>query len=162
MGKRGPKPTPRRILELSGSWRARRNGREPLPPRGVPRCPTFLGRFAKSKYRELAARLDEMGLLTVIDGDMLAAYCQAWEEFISALKLLITEGRTVKLESGYIQPHPAVAMQRSAWQAMRQFGSLFGLDPSSRTRLEIPEQPPEENDPMEEFLNRKRSTPKAG
>jgi P27 family predicted phage terminase small subunit len=139
MGRRGPKPTPKRILELRGSWRAKRNPHSPEPARDVPRCPSWLGKIAKKKYRDLARTLDALGVLTAVDGELLAAFAVAWEEFVTASQTLAEQGRVNKTQSGYMQPHPAVAMQRSAWAALQRFGALFGLDPSSRSRLEVSE-----------------------
>jgi len=87
----------------------------------------------------LVPELERIGLLTVIDGDALAAYCQAWCEFMIATETLAKEGRHFTTESGYLAPHPAVAQQRSAWQAIKAFAALFGLDPASRARLEVPD-----------------------
>jgi phage terminase small subunit len=55
-------------------------------------------------------------------------------------------------ESGAVQPHPAVAQQRSAWKAVRDFACLFGLDPSSRGRLKVAASPREVDD-FESFLS---------
>jgi P27 family predicted phage terminase small subunit len=71
-----------------------------------------------------------------LDGDALACYCQAWSEFEIATKLLRKEGRTVVMsKTGYVSAHPAIAMQRSAWSAVKSFAALLGLDPSSRQSL---------------------------
>lgn len=135
MGKRGPMPTPSAILKLRGSWRAKARRREPQPRAGRPACPTWLPPAARRKWRQLVPELVRLGLLTVVDGDALAAYCCAWAELQQATQTLDQEGRYVRLASGYLLSHPAVAQQRSAWQAVRAFAALFGLDPSSRTRL---------------------------
>ena len=89
--------------------------------------------------------------MTVVDGDALACYFQAWAEFEHATRMLHLEGRVIRTGSGYPVPHPAIALQRSAWKAVKDFAALFGLDPSSRSRLSVPSQTTEE-DPFEEFL----------
>ena len=98
-----------------------------------------------------------MGLLTVVDGQALAGYCQAWAEFEAATKTIQAEGRTIKepivgtvdgvveVVGNKIKPHPAVAQhRRSAWAAIRAFASLFGFDPSSRSRMHVPGQAAED------------------
>jgi P27 family predicted phage terminase small subunit len=136
----------------------------PQPAARPPRCPSWLDAEAKNKWKELAPELARLGLLTAIDGDVLAAYCQAWAEFRQATETLAREGRFVKVGGllvegndgkeawvGYqIQPHPAVAQQRSAWQAVKSFAALFGLDPSSRSKLHVGGSEPDE---MAEFLS---------
>src|SRR5262249_38927021 len=118
------------------------NSNEPKPKTGRPRCPSWLDADAKRKWRALVPELERLGLLTVVDGDALAAYCQAWAEFKLATETLRPDGRTFTTDSGSLPPHPAVAQQRSAWQAVRAFAALFGLDPSSRTRLSVAPVPP--------------------
>lgn len=103
-----------------------------------PKCPAWLDKAAKSRWRALVPELERLGLLTIIDGDALAAYCQAWAEFEIATRTLQAEGRTFRTESGYLAPHPAVAQQRSAWNAVKTFAALFGLDPADRSQLNVP------------------------
>src|SRR5262245_49052877 len=129
LGRRGPPPTPVEVLRLRGSRRADRNMNAPKPTPGRPRCPAWLDHEAKRKWKALIPELERIGLLTVVDGDALAAYCVAWSELKHATETLEREGRHFKTESGYLAPHPAVAQQRSAWHAVRAFAGLFGLDP---------------------------------
>src|SRR5262245_54055951 len=117
----GPAPTPKSILDLRGSWRAKQAGNTPQPRRGRPKCPSWLDAVAKSKWKQLVPELDALGLLTVVDGDMLAAYCQAFAEFKEATGQLRREGRTCTAGTGGLKAHPAVSMQRSAWEAMVKF-----------------------------------------
>jgi len=138
MGTRGPAPTPTEILKMRGSRRANGRGQELRPAAGKPKCPAWLDEEAKRKWRALARELSAVGLLTVVDGDALAAYCVSWSELRTATETLQREGHTFNTDSGYLAPHPAVAQQRSAWQAVRAFAALFGLDPSSRSQLTVP------------------------
>lgn len=154
MGSRGPAPKPTRLKILSGSKKPL-NRREPMPQRGRPRCPTWLDPMAKSKWVTLVPALDRVGILTLIDGDALAVFCQAWAEFQWATQTIRKEGRTITLPSGHVQTHPAVAMQRSAWAAVKAFSALFGLDPSSRSRLDVGGGDGlEDDDPLQELMNR--------
>ncbi len=154
---RGRKPKPTRLKVIGGTYRADRHGNvrgaEPMPRRGRPQCPSWLSGEAKSKWRKIVPELDRLGLLTVIDGDCLAAYCEAWAEFRSATETLAADGYTVATGNGGVKAHPAVARQRSAWKAMREFASLYGLDPSSRTRLTVQAEI-DQFDPLEELLRR--------
>jgi len=154
---RPPKPTPLKIL-AGNPGRRPLNTAEPKPDPTPPACPAWLDESARRIWRKLAPKLSRLGLFTSVDGETFAAYCQACAELAWATRKLKKEGRTLKLKSGYLQQHPAVSMQRSAMHAVRQLGSLFGLDPSSRGRLEIEfgDDPndPEEVDPLQEILNR--------
>lgn len=162
---RGRPPKPTRLKILTGNPGKRPlNNAEPQPSAQTPRCPSWLDNEAKKKWKEIAPELARLGLLTMADGDALAAYCQAWAEFRQATEALKKEGRIIRVGGllvegsdgqeawvGYqLQPHPAVAQQRSAWQALKAFAALFGLDPSSRSKLHIGGQ---QADEMAEFLS---------
>lgn len=164
MGKRGPAPKPTNVLKITGSWRAKtRSKAEPKPKAKAPVCPEWLSPDAKAKWAELVPELLRMKLLTVVDGDVLAAYCEAWAEFRAASKTIAEEGRTFTTEKGYVGQHPAVAQQRSAWAAVKSFASLFGLDPSSRSRLNVGGDKEDDKpaDPFEAFLKRGSNKKKA-
>lgn len=108
-----------------------------LPP-GVPRCPKWLHPYGRAEWRRVVKLLAPTGKLTEADLAPLASYCQAVAELQLASELLETEGRTFTTEKGYVGQHPAIAMQRSAWAAIRSFSALFGLDPQSRAKLGAP------------------------
>lgn len=129
-------PTEVKILNGTRADRIKEN--EPRPRIGKPKCPPWLDAEAKRKWRQLVRELSPLGLFTAIDGDALATYCVAWSELRTATETLQREGRTIQTQSGYLAPHPAVAMQRSAWQAIKSFAALFGLDPADRSRLNVP------------------------
>jgi P27 family predicted phage terminase small subunit len=162
MGRRGPAPKPTAHKRMTGNPGKRPlNKSEPQPLLITPNCPEFLDEAAKLKWKELAPELERLGLLTTVDGDSLAGYCQAWAEFRQATETLQKEGRHIRVggmpvvpvddeggekpmewRGGQHQSHPAVAQQRTAWAAMVKFGSLFGLDPSSRSRLTVDDKQP--------------------
>ena len=117
--------------------------------------PAWLGKVAKAKWRALIPQLEQLGILTVVDGDVLAAYCSAWEEFEATTKILTStadgDGRFSSRGTGGLAPHPAVAMQRSAWRAIKDFAALLGLNPSVR-RGWLGSDKDEEADPLDEFM----------
>lgn len=146
---RPPKPTALKILN-GNPGRGPINSREPKPDATPPKCPTWLDAEAKRKWKQLVPHLQRLGLLTVVDGDVLTAYCQAWAEFRQATETLQKKGRYISVGPSQ-QPHPAVAQQRSAWKAVKEFAALFGLDPSSRSRLMV-HPPTDDTDDLEDFL----------
>jgi P27 family predicted phage terminase small subunit len=144
MGKRGPKPTPTHILELRGSKLAKGRGDNPRPDPTPPPCPTWLDREARAEWRRIVPELERLGLLTRVDRAALTCYCQAWSELNDATRVLKRDGKYLHLgENGYLSPHPALAQQRAAWKTIKDFCALFGLDPSSRTGLHVPQAPRE-------------------
>ena len=134
---RGRKPKPTALHVLEGTFRAdRHNDAEPHPTAGAPSCPTWLDKEAKAEWRRIVPELERLGLLTVVDRAALTTYCIAWSEMNEAARVLKNDGRYQRIgEDGHLAPHPALAHYRAAWKAVKDFCSLFGLDPSSRTRL---------------------------
>lgn len=154
MGRRGPKPTPSELLRLRGSWRAGTRSDEVHPPAEMPKCPAWLDRLGRAKWRELAPELHALGLLTVIDGDALAGYCSCYAEAVAASKIIAKEGLTTPTEHG-VKAHPTVAILRNARAQMRAFAALFGLNPADRSRVKPGPTPTEgQTDPFEELLGR--------
>jgi P27 family predicted phage terminase small subunit len=154
---RGRKPVPTKLKILRGNPGKRRISQNELKPKAErPECPQWLPAGAKAEWKRLLPLLMGPGLLTTLDRASLAALCLAWNEMREATLTIEKEGRFYGTESGYQTPHPAVAMQRSAWQAIKAFSALFGLDPSSRTRLKSNVEKPSE-DPFAKFLAGRKS-----
>jgi P27 family predicted phage terminase small subunit len=149
---RPPKPTALKILGGNPGKRPL-NSLEPRPRSSakVPRPPSFLSKEAKKEWRRVAPGLHEMGLLTEVDVAALAAYCQAFARWQVAEQMLTDEGMTFVTEKGYVGQHPAVAIARQSWQVIKQFAAEFGMTPSARGRMTLPE--PKEIDPFEEYLS---------
>ncbi len=80
-----------------------------------------------------------MGLLTIIDRAALAGYCQSWARYVEAERTLRRLGLTFVTESGYVQQRPEVSIAQKYLQLVRAFCAEFGLTPSSRGRMHIPE-----------------------
>lgn len=142
------KPTALKIL-TGNPGRRPLNQSEPQPDGTAPKCPSWLDAEGKRTWKRLAPELHRLGLLTCVDGEALACLCQAWSELKQATETLKAEGRYVTLVTGGRQSHPAVSQQRTAMRTIKDFCSLFGLDPSSRSRLHV--QPPEELDELKAF-----------
>ena len=150
---KGRKPKPTAAKAIAGTLRPdRANADEPMPTRGIPARPGWLDDIAAAKWDELAPELDRLGLLTIVDGDCLAVYCVAWSEHERATKRLKKEGEiTTNRITGVRKAHPCIAIRNAARQTIRQFAALYGLDPSSRSRLHAPAKETGGNDRSEFF-----------
>ena len=161
MGRRGPAPKPAEVLRMRGSRGADKAGGRPKPIPQPPACPRWLDKEARAKWKELVPELSRLGLLTVVDGPSLACFCEAWSTFRRACETLAKEGETFTTPKGYIAVHPMVAIRNASRHAIRLFGAPFGLDPGSRTRLEMPPDVDDEGeDEFEQFLNQGRDRQK--
>jgi len=137
----GPKPTALKALEGGRGHRTKaekaKSDREPKPPRDCPAAPTWLDAAAKRKWRQLADTLNETGVLTLIDGDVLALYCQAYADHERLTKYLRKKGEVSVAPSGYEMPRPEVALRNRARDDMRKFGAELGIGAASRTKIEV-------------------------
>src|SRR5258708_26797013 len=141
MGRRGPAPTPSNIVQLEGNRGHRKKNRGESRPRPVPpECPPWLDARAKSVWKKLEPELDRLGLLTIVDGDSFAVYCSLVSENEWAVRILAKEGRTFTTDKGYVGQHPAVAIFHNSARGIKAFAAEFGLTPSARSRLSVPEQ----------------------
>jgi P27 family predicted phage terminase small subunit len=101
------------------------------------RAPRHLNTIAKAEWRRVMHELANVGLLTVVDRAALAAYCQAWAEWVQAEQELERNGRVLTTDKGYAYPSPWVAIRNNALDAMRKFAVEFGMTPSSRSRVKV-------------------------
>lgn len=162
---KGRKPLPTQTKKLRGNPGKRAlNSEEPIPPTGAPDCPGFLSRIAKEEWNSIIPIIDEMKLLSRADGKAIAAYCQCYSRWREAEKLIdkfgmIVEEPIVTKEGEVVgtkyKKNPACNVAKEMVGQMRAFLSLFGLDPSSRSRLRVGEKN-KEVDPLQDLLNRKR------
>jgi P27 family predicted phage terminase small subunit len=136
MAGRPPKPTILKQLAGNPGKRAL-NDAEPRPPAKRPPCPPHLVGEARKEWNRMAKQLLELGLLTSVDRAALAAYCQAWAQWIEAHEKLAELGMIVKTESGYpvLSPWWTVATQSA--KQMKSFLTEFGMTPGSRSRLRV-------------------------
>jgi P27 family predicted phage terminase small subunit len=170
-GGRPPKPTALKVLTGNPGKRPL-NDAEPQPSTTPPKCPSWLSKVAKAEWKKLAPELSRLGLLTIVDEGSLAGYCSALAEFRAATEIIEAEGRYVMVggfydeaakewRGGQMQPHPALIQLRAAWKAVKDFSALFGLDPSSRTRLSVKGAKKEEGT-LKAFIGGKRPGPARG
>lgn len=144
MGKRGPKPTPTKILKLRGSTlvsKEREQG-EVQGPNGVPDCPEWLDDEAKSAWQDVAPMLEGMGVLTRIDGNALARYCRLWSRWRKAEDFIEQKGEMYPLRSDdgkvkYFQQWPQVSIANKLAQQLTKIEAEFGMTPSARARLSV-------------------------
>lgn len=147
MGARGPAPKPTHLKVLEGNPGKRPlNKNEPKPKPVAPKCPTWLDKEAKREWKRVAPELEKLGLLTIVDGTALAAYCQAYSRWAAAEKVLTTEGMTYETETGYIRQRPEVGIVQKYLNLIRGFCAEFGLTPSARSRMTLPGENEDEDD----------------
>jgi P27 family predicted phage terminase small subunit len=148
---RKPKPTALKLLQGNPGKRPLRDD-EPRPEVCLPDPPEHLSAVAKEHWGVIGAQLAEAGILTSIDRDALALYCEAYARWVHANEQLRLFGVLVKAPSGYPMQSPFLAIANKAFEQMRSMLTEFGMTPSSRTRVRVAS--PGAEDPMDEFLRR--------
>lgn len=140
MAGRGPAPKPTPLKVLAGNpGHQKLNRSEPKPRPVAPRCPAWLDKEAKKEWRRVAPELERLGLLTVVDMAALAGYCQSFSTWKTAAEAIAEKGLTYEAANGNIRQRPEVVIANKALAEVRQFCQQFGLTPSARSRMMLPE-----------------------
>lgn len=128
------KPTAWRRAEGNRGKRAW-NHAEPKPPEGTPDCPDHLSEEAKAEWHRLVDTLVSMGVITIVDRAVLAAYCQAYGRWVEAERKLQETPVLFKTPSGYVQQSPWLTIANRQMELMGRYMAEIGLTPASRSRI---------------------------
>ncbi len=74
-------------------------------------------------------------MLTLVDVQAFAGYCQAYARWKEAEEFLTQHGSIFKTPSGYLQQMPQVSIAQQNLKIMQSFCSEFGLTPATRARI---------------------------
>lgn len=141
MGRRGPLPAPTNVQKQRGTRGAKaREGTEPTPPPGRPRRPAWLRPKARTVWDALVSLLDGAGVLTVIDGNVLARYCQLWARWREVEDDLAKDGQTTVNRFGEPIAQPGVRIANALAVQLRQLEGELGMSPAARVRLQVDKQ----------------------
>jgi P27 family predicted phage terminase small subunit len=92
-----------------------------------------------------------MGLLSRADRPALAAYCTAWSRWVEAEAMVKKYGAIVKSpEKNFPMKSPYLSIADQAMETMRKLLVEFGLTPSSRSRIKVPDS--EAGDEFDQFM----------
>lgn len=164
-----PKPRiPTKMKMLKGTFRrneAPANEPEPAVLDAAPKPPSHLNRWAKTMWRDTAAELLALGMLTKIDLYSLEVLCEQYGIY-RELKDAITHleqpgGSRIKISiAKYLagqnsQTIPEYAAMRGAFERYTALLKEFGLSPASRSRIDVPRKEPASADAMEALLEAK-------
>jgi len=146
MGKGGRPRKPTQMKLIQGTFRPdRAMANEPQPETGIPTRPTWLGkvvpwgREAIREWDRVAPHLADLKLLSEIDRANLVAYCDAFGRFWYYRRRVAEVGDVQVTETGYRAQNPEMSYMTQALKDLHKFGALFGMSPSDRTRISVPE-----------------------
>jgi P27 family predicted phage terminase small subunit len=120
-----------------------KNEPQPLMPDVIPEPPPFLEGYAAEEWRRVVVELYRLKLVTLVDINPLAAYCQSYKIWREATELMNEvaatgaqmKGLLVGKENGELMKNPLRTVAREAAADMVRFASEFGLTPSARARI---------------------------
>jgi P27 family predicted phage terminase small subunit len=108
----------------------------PAFERGVPVMPIWLPVEARAEWNRVVPELSRLGLLKLIDGAALVAYCMTWQRFVDACAIVAVEGLVVQDDKqGRAQRHPALLTVEAASKELRAWCTQFGMTPSAEQRV---------------------------
>src|SRR5512138_472531 len=140
MGIRGRKPKPTAKKKLEGNPGKRKlNRREPKPRMSADIAPAQIDQHAAAFLKTYLPQLQAMGIFTDADQaalEMMSVhYALAWR----AAEVVEQQG-LLRIDAwGQAHKHPLLQVVRENSTAFRLYAAEFGLTPSSRSRLQMPE-----------------------
>lgn len=146
VGARGPLPK----LRVVNGHEQPKNIPRPKPSR--PECPKWLTKEAKAEWKRVADPLHKLGLLTELDRQTLAMYCECWARYLASQQVLAREGDTYIQPNGIPKQRPEYYIMKDCLKELRLFIKLFGLSPEARMRMDLPGEP-DETDELESLLD---------
>jgi len=140
MGQRGPAPTPSGILKLRGSRKLENRKLEPKPDQRSPIRPAWLKGEARKAWESLVPQLKKMGVLTRIDRNALARYCDMWRRWRELCEFIDINGTTLPLKKRDgtiydIKQLPHAKQETQLRDQLLRLEKEFGLTPSARARM---------------------------
>ncbi len=138
MGKRGPPPLPTAVKKARGTLQRCREAPNALElPPELPEPPIPLDKAARERW-DYMMRIEEWRVvLSRGDGDGLALLCK----HLVMHDALVDEAlRSPMIKTRWgPKPHPAAAAARKEADIVRHMLQEFGLTPSARTRVSVPD-----------------------
>jgi P27 family predicted phage terminase small subunit len=128
------------------------NALEPQPMVVAPTMPKHLDPDARRAWRHLCPMLLRVRILTEVDGNTLAAYCQVystWKQLREQINKKGVGALLMKTPKGNLQQSPLFTMERDCINQLASLGRELGLSPSARTRVNVCD--PFGNGPMDPF-----------
>ena len=112
------------------------------PPANKVKPPKWLSRPAKKEFKRLIKEMAETKLITNADINALAAYCDAYVDYIECTRIIGEEGLMVEYtnkagETNRI-PHPLFTRKKQLHEQMIKIASEFGFTPCSRAKIALP------------------------
>lgn len=152
-GRRGRRNKPAALRLLENQRFGEKDITEPRVEVKAPSAPKWLTKKAKYYWKHIGARLAQHNLITKLDREAFAIFCQSYADWIE-LEVQKHKLPYTYYESpnGCLLPHPLFAQAEKMKKSTARALVEFGLSPTSRAGLTIFEG---EKDPYEEWRKMK-------
>lgn len=150
-----PKATPTKLRLLRGNPSQRKMPEnEPQVDAAIPPMPPHLtDPVAVEEWDRITQILYEVGVLTRVDGNALALYCDAHAAYLEAKKDIAENGFNATTGTGSIIQRPSVGVFHRCRTDMLRILAEFGMTPSSRTKVSVLSK---KKDDLDTFLSNDR------
>lgn len=132
---RKPKPTANKKLAGNPGKRALNNAEPEFSKITDVDPPEWLTERAAVMWKMILPELLRENVVAITDLHNVEAFCTAYDNWRMAQESIIKHGIVVAGATGGPVKNPALTAANETMRQMVTFGSLLGLDPSSRTRL---------------------------
>ena len=136
-GRQGRKPKPTALKALAGNPGKRKLNKDEPEFKAIRsvKPPEWLDDIAATMWVMITKQLCGAGVLQVTDLHNVEAFCASYSRWRQAEAACAQYGVLIASDSGGYTKNPAYTAAAESLRQMAQFGSLLGLDPSSRSRL---------------------------
>ena len=104
-------------------------------PAKAPVRPSWLSPFGARVWARVVTELEPLGLLSPVDRETLAGFCDAASFAKEARDLLVADGLTRVGQKGETVKHPMFQVWQQSISAVESLGTKLGTNPSARLRL---------------------------
>lgn len=98
----------------------------------LPGPPEWMGEHGREKWWEVGEQLVKSKRFYAKHREILALYCDSYQEFRHAMQTIEKEGTTCTSDKGGLYQHPEVSRKNAALNRMVQLGKLLGWDQKPR------------------------------
>jgi P27 family predicted phage terminase small subunit len=117
----------------------------------APSMPNWLTPYGKSVWRRTVKELEPLRLLSPLDRETLAGFCDAATFAKDTRELLVADGLTRRGQKGELVKHPAYMLWQQSIAKVESLGNLLALNPSARLRMlaELPDDLDDDDDDLD-------------
>ncbi len=142
---RKPKPTAQKLAAGNPGKRQINRDEPQFTQLTNAACPDWLDEIAQVAWDTVCPELCERGVLTAVDLPNLEVWCKAYSRWRLAEEDISQNGIVVDSPMGGPKKNPACTVANESIRQLNSVGGLLGLDPSSRTRIVVPNGSKREN-----------------